>query len=297
MNKCTFYTVLFIVIVAIFTGTYSSKCFAQKPVMHIDQEVMNLREDIITLNLVNGLQLNDKQLNSYLNILKKLKFLEVELDQKLSVSYKKQLISLNKYKNEMINSGIISNSLQKQTRQQDDELKFLIIAHNNNRVKLEKDLEEIFTVNQRIVINGYIPCLIPPGDIINPSRIGQVKSSDELIDGLTEIRKMNGLIYIIFREFWACKYFEFYENHLKELSSKEKNIEKKRVFKIFDKARNLNHIDFELQKTQLAENITSKFIGEIENFKKSDTHMLGNILLNTAMIPVLEKKISLTYNK
>ena len=203
----------------------------------VDSQILETRKDIITLRLVNNLHLNNNQMKQYLQTLKKLKTIErTERDKNLAEIYSKQNIILQRYKNELARNNTYISSYEKVAKDLDEKIKVTIINSNKKLQVLENELKVMLTDNQEMIISSYIPCLVPPEDIKDPTRIGQAESNDDLKAGLTEIRKVPWPVYMVFREIWINKYFEFYNSHLKEMNGKEKSLEKQRLFKVFDDA-------------------------------------------------------------
>lgn len=273
------------------TISFNLTTYSEPYIRPMDQDLLDMRNDIKSLNLINNLHLNNQQMRDYLAILKNLKTKQDIFETTLKNDFIKQKVVFNQHIKQLRENKKISQSIEIEVKKLDDKMKEDIINFNKERQLLEKNLDKLLTDNQIMLVYENIPCLIPPGDLKNPTRIGQAENNDEVKDGLKEIRKMNVLIYFIAREIWVSKYIEFYENHLKVMNNKERNIEKNRLFKIFDETRNLNEVDFEIQKDELAKRVTAKIFGEIKNFRKCDPHVLGEDLLNINMIPVIEKRL------
>ncbi|MEW5821912.1 MAG: hypothetical protein AB1782_17085 [Cyanobacteriota bacterium] len=283
--------ILSILLIILMTISFNLTTYSEPYIRPMDQDLLDMRNDIKSLNLINNLHLNNQQMRDYLAILKNLKTKQDIFETTLKNDFIKQKVVFNQHIKQLRENKKISQSIEIEVKKLDDKMKEDIINFNKERQLLEKNLDKLLTDNQIMLVYENIPCLIPPGDLKNPTRIGQAENNDEVKDGLKEIRKMNVLIYFIAREIWVSKYIEFYENHLKVMNNKERNIEKNRLFKIFDETRNLNEVDFEIQKDELAKRVTAKIFGEIKNFRKCDPHVLGEDLLNINMIPVIEKRL------
>lgn len=260
----------------------------------VNNDLITMRADINTLNLLNGLYLSKDQMKEYLRILNEYKLLEKQAISKTNNFYTKQKLSFAKYRNELAKNNGISKKTLDEAKYHDDSMKEAIIKYNYQKQDFEKKLEVLLNKNQKVVVNGYIPCLIPPDILKDPSRVGQAEDNSEVKEGLTKLRTMNPIIYFVFREFWLSKYFEFYENHLKVMSNNDKDIERQRLFKIFDETRAMKEADFQLNRDEISRKVVAKIRGEMLNYRKCDAHILGKTLLNINMIPIIEQRLAMS---
>lgn len=257
-----------------------------------DRNNILIRYDVITLHLLNGLYLSKKQMQEYLQILKNYEKLHTKMDSDLKNIYLQQNLAFAKYRSALINNKGMPKNTEKNAQALEQKMKEIIIAHCKDAEIYDKQLQSLLTTNQLAVVNNFIPCIIPPDSFKDPTRIGQVRSNEDIKKGLADLRKMNQLVYLVTREYWLHLYYEHFETHLKVLSPKDKKAERQRLFKIMDETRKLSAVDFEMKKDDLAQQVTAKAFGEINNHKKYEPTLVGKVLLNVNMIPILEERLA-----
>lgn len=264
--------------------TFSNTSIAKK---FEEDQVETLRADISSLNLINGLYLNSQQLNQYLYILKEFNQLKLRVKNESSLSLNKTINNFTKLKNELAYNNGASKQTSQEAAQINDYLKSQQENYREKYYQLEQKMMSILSDNQKSIASNFKPCLIPPKSLRDPSKVGQAKDNDKGVKILQKIRSFPQNIYLSNRDkFFEDRYLNKYEKKIKELTPEEEKTEKIRVFKIFDSVRSLSDVDFELKVNDMADQL----IPEVPR-KKHEVSIAGRVLLNTNMIPIIEKRI------
>jgi hypothetical protein len=178
-------------------------------------------------------------------------------------------------------------------------------AEYNRRLKaVENRVLSLLSDSQREVLADYKPCLIPPKNLRDPVRVGQVKSfqvQEKFLENIRRIpadrwKKLGRLIIDKALSRWEKRH------GLLEPDERRKEIEK--ALSVVTEARALGDVDFQIRKSDLAKKIT--FVDKKEELQKElegiirKRHVppgkLAHILLDARIIPVLEKRLALLRN-
>lgn len=279
--------VLLIIITVLFVG---DSLYAQAK-FNYNEELKDIRKDITTLNLLNGLYLNKQQLQQYLVILKKSKASEDKAQIDFTRYSNAEIMAYRKLRNELITKNSSSEPTAENARKINETVKSLKESYEAQFFQYEQQLKSILSQNQLVIVSNYKPCLIPPKSFSDPSRIGQANDSERLEQILTRLRSIPKDVYLERRDyFFEDHYLDKYEKKIKKLTPQEEEQERKRVYGLLDKARSLSDVDFSIQKKQLATELKPKH-GDEGPLKKNELSNLGKVLLNPNMIPVVEQRI------
>ncbi|MBC2715903.1 MAG: hypothetical protein HF978_11400 [Desulfobacteraceae bacterium] len=121
--------------------------------------------------------------------------------------------------------------------------------------EMGKKVADILTDNQKEVVGSFSCCLVPPRSLSDPVRVGQADVTEWQIETLEKVRNCPGVFWPI-AEKRALDRIEkatlVVDPGMTEKKLKEG---RERVGKIFDKARSLSDVDFEMEKEELAAQI------------------------------------------
>ncbi|MEW5822109.1 MAG: hypothetical protein AB1782_18085 [Cyanobacteriota bacterium] len=284
MKKTFILAVLIVFITSIHSVNVDAKVI-------IDQDVKKLKQDIVSLNLINGLYLSKSQLEQYLCVLNKAKNSENQVQNQVQSFINNKLKYYKKLKSELINNTTLSDNTLKDSGESHRQEIRLKDYYEQSFYEYEQELKAILNENQLEIVNSFTPCLIPKNDFINPSRVGQANDSKKFEKILERVHKMPANQYYQFRNHSFNRYLDKYEKHFKDLSPQEEANVKARLYNVFEKARSLSDVDFELQKGSLAEIIKPPKHNLDKNRKKNQLSLLGKVMLNTNLIPVIEQRL------
>ncbi len=126
-----------------------------------------------------------------------------------------------------------------------------------------REVDAILSDNQKVLLDDFSCCLIPPEDLNNPVRIGQVEVSVNDIKILDAARSVPQASWPQIRDRITEKmaYGQFLRRP--EITAKEKEDYRKRAAMVLDKARSLSPEDFALEKEAL--------VSEMKQQKKNQT--------------------------
>ena len=215
-----------------------------------------------SMNLVNGLFLSDQQLKQIIGPLEERQRLEYELGELLPMfdQYEAELSSardlLEQVEAVIVTGAQPSSGLAAETNAVVGDLHVvfedvgrLSDAIDRNKVDTAEVIYGVLTENQKILVQEYVECIIPPvGDPNNPERIGQV--SDEHIDGMRDLRQMDDSQYKHARENIIE---ELFGTLIKQFPDQQQGAayEKQRIGEGLDYIRSLEGTQFEVEAPQL----------------------------------------------
>ena len=251
-------------------------------------EVKEVEEDIRTLNLINSLHLTKSQILALLT-----KAREAEIKRE---AYRSELEELTGYSEaslaEMRAKSMKNEELPKYLTREvgSSQKRFRDLKDKGEEEILEmaRDVAKILNENQLVMVDKYKPCVVPYRDLTHPERVGQAEASAGMERQLERVHKLPEAIY-------QQKKKEIIERmvaHMEKKARKEIDVkeEKKRLAKIFNEARALSELEFDLEKAELAKEILpeeNKVQTEKQRLKK-----VARFFLSPRIIPVLEEKLS-----
>ena len=121
--------------------------------------------------------------------------------------------------------------------------------------EMGKKVAYILTDNQTEVVGKFSCCLVPPKSLSDPVRVGQADVADWQIEMLEKIHKCPDAYWTKAKNRTLDKIEK--ATLLKDPGMTEKKLQKERerIGKIFEKARSLSDVDFEMEKENLAAQI------------------------------------------
>ncbi|MBI2919958.1 MAG: hypothetical protein HYY18_02610 [Planctomycetes bacterium] len=167
--------------------------------------------------------------------------------------------------------------------------------------KLVKDVDGILTPAQREVLTDYKACLIPPKDLKNPVRVGQAHDNKAAVQLLERMRGIPA-------KAWAAKRDDIVERVIAESEERkgkfpgdERAAVRDRLAALCERARGMDAADFELEKSDLADEL--EFLDRGETVKQRLAEMAGEdevvngkiraFLLDPAMAEVMHERLEM----
>ena len=265
------------------------------------KKVHELRQDISTINLLNGLNLSRKQMKQVLSLARL-----AEEARQYGVRRMEELLpeaqeAFSALRQEIEKGSPAQGYLPDRAKLINNQLKDLhqdIRADVTRRTEqFEARLREVLTAGQIHIVSEFKPCLIPPDELGVPARAGQADPSSKIIKKLRRLRQLPDRVWENRREFIAEKVVERIAKHFR-LTEEEMDAEYARLLELFERARALSEIDFEVEKLNLANEIKPRdrideLRQEIEwrlpQHKKRPK--LTRFLLSDRIIPILEERL------
>lgn len=290
-------------LVSIVVFMFIPAAFARPPYPRSEavKKIHELRQDISTINLLNGLNLSRKQMKQVLSLARL-----AEEARQYAASQMKEILpeaeeAFSALKEEIEKGSPAQGYLPKRAKLINNRLKDLhkdIQADMSNRMQqIEGRLREVLTAGQIHIVSEFKPCLIPPDELGEPARAGQADPSSKIIKKLRRLREMPDWAWENRKEFIVGRVVERIAKHFR-LTEEEMDAEYARLLKLFDRARALSEIDFEVQKLTLANEIKPR--DRIEELQKEiewrlphhkKQPKLTRFLLNDRIIPILEDRL------
>jgi len=247
-----------------------------------------LKREIRLVNLINGLDLNSKQMEMILARAREIETLRQELEAELRIrqqEMEKVLEEIKSYRQD--NQEVPSATAQRFHGLQTElkESRFNLVEKIREQAKeIERALEE----HQVYQLQEFIPCIIPPkGEL----RIGQAQGHKGLTRGMERIKELPYRSYERRKDEIVAKTLERMRLHAPprvEINEKEMN---KHILSIFEKARSLKDVEFEIQKDKLAEELISPLKPQTLSNNSRMIRKIEAFLLSPEIIPLLEERL------
>ena len=228
-------------------------CRGSLEIREIFGEVKDLSREISLLNLISGLYLSPEQMNQMLAILRKVEAIRGDY-QSRAVSEAHQMEEILKEfrgilgRDEEIDQGLIREFRRAKKRGQDLREEF-----HGALIPYQDEMKSVLNENQIALIDGFKPCIVPPHDTRNPTRIGQDSGDTRMGERLlTRVRQMDENVYQRRKPLLIERHIGKVERHVGLFSDEERAEEESRLADIFKRARELSDLDFEAQKGDLA---------------------------------------------
>jgi hypothetical protein len=291
------------IFVLIIVFAFIPAAFARPPYPRSEavKKVHELRQDISTINLLNGLNLSRKQMKQVLSLARL-----AEEARQYAASQMKEVLpeaeeAFSALREEIVKGSPAQGYLPKRAKLINNRLKDLhqdIQADMSNRMQqIEGRLREVLTAGQIPIVSEFKPCLIPPDELGEPARAGQADPSSKLITKLRRLRELPDWAWENRKEFIVERVVERIAKHFR-LTDEEMDAEYARLLKLFERARALSEIDFEVEKLTLANAIKPR--DRIDELQKEiewrlphhrKQPKLTRFLLNDRIIPILQDRL------
>jgi hypothetical protein len=249
-------------------------------------QTKKLRQEIIGLNLINGIELSPEQMGVILQSAEESQSLQEDFQKSLQTLGEVLETELEKIKSCLVknqdippstaqNFHRISNEIKRKTRETEEKMGRLVR-------KVEENLEQ----HQIHQLNGFIPCIIPPkGEL----RIGQAGDNKGLVRNLEKIREIPYKVYQRRKGEIINRTWQKMELHMPRGVEIEKSELKQHIQNVFRRVRILSDTDFEIRKAGLAEELIFPIKPSQPNH--DTTKMIETFLLHPEIIPILEERL------
>lgn len=245
-----------------------------------------IRQEIQCLNLVNGLELEEKQVQLVLENAREAERLRRQFNVFLSELKDELRKNLNEIKACLHDHREIpqplgqryhrlANVIRKAKLRVDEQVRGLAL-------EVENDLKDhqIFTVEK------YIPCIIPPK---GESRIGQAENHKAMTRGLEKIRRVPYRIYQRRRHVMAERTLSVMKLRVPRGAYLDEKDMTRDILSIYDRTRRMDEQEFEVQKESLAQEL-HELVKPTQDPQKI-THKIERFLLAKEIVPILQKRL------
>jgi len=252
--------------------------------------IREIHQDIILLNLLNGLYLSPDQVDALLPKIQEAENARQRFRSQVDTLENISLAVMQDIRGVLISGSEIPDEMKKSFHQLKKKKYELEDQQGEVLMRLESEVSDILTPNQKVVIDTYKPCVIPLAE----GKIGQDRESQGagLARMLDRIRSMPDRRYHHAREMLADLALEKTNRHIGFESEEEKDAYRKQLFQTFNKARSMSDKEFLIQKQNMANAlIPDKNLAR--KHRKNQLGRIGRFLLDSALIPLLGDRQSL----
>ncbi len=266
------------------------------------EEIGQLRQQISLSNLLNGLYLSNEQMRQVLSYAKEAETIRQRYRTQNAALASQMAEAFGALKEEVVVGNGISDEVGKRAVGFNHRTKALREELGRELSRIEGKLTLILTDGQKQTIREFKPCLLPPRKLGQPERAGQAHDAGPAVGMLKRVRQMPERRYLFRRDAIIARVFDRQADVAGlVMSDRERAQEHQRLAKLLDKVRNMPDVDFSLQKSALAEEVIrpileteAKHQQAIEQLRRpNDLSKIGRFLLNPAIIPILERKLTL----
>lgn len=252
-----------------------------------ESEIREMMRDIQTLNLINGLNLSQEQMQELLPIAREVKQrkdkIKATFDRKNNEIYG----LLKEMKSQLMSKSDITDDLKRRYHRTEGEIKKQRVDFDERKKDLNKKISGILNDNQRVVLKEYHPCVVPVRSIANPERIGQAGGGEHFQKMLSRIRQIPADRYPQIKQKILARAKEKVKMHIRDDKEREDAI--KNLSAAMDKARSLSDEEFEMKKGEIASNIKP----ERKKSRNIEQEFIGRYLLNPNLVSILEHKMQM----
>lgn len=245
-----------------------------------------LKREIQVLNLVNGLDLIQEQMEVILRSAKECLKLREQFKAILLSRSDEMGRMLKEIRGYLYEKKEIPPALIQNYRRLDGEIKRARLEMEEKIDGLAKKVEENLAFHQLYQLQKFIPCIIPPK---GEERIGQAADYKGLAQNLERIREIPDYLYQRKKEEIFARALENMKFHKPPGAKIDEPEMKKQIQAVFDEVRILEDADFEIQKERLAEELASPLKPQI--FSNDLSRKIAAFLFSPEIIPVLEKRV------
>jgi len=251
-------------------------------------EIRNVTEDIRLLNLINGLELDEEQMEFIMEKAKEAEQLKADFLSEVNggnSDIAAVMQPLYKLKTQLMNDQNVPDDLKGQVHKANNWIKETKLAYDDSISGLAEEIEGILEPHQLYCLETYVPCLITP----KAGAAGQVAGSEALVRHLTRIREIPDKIYNDREDQIVEQTFKRVKQHLPKGYVMDEQAEKDWIAAAYREVRNMSDEDFTFKKVELAEKQKSRY--ELPKPEIDICVKIERFLLNPAIISLLESKL------
>ena len=253
-------------------------------------DVGNLQREVQLLNLLNGLELSADQMRFFLGKAQEAEEMKKELQAEADENIEETAAVLSELKATLMRGENILDSLREHWYSAHSQNLELREEYEEEMTRIAREVQDVLEGHQIYALEHFIPCVIPPQ---GGARIGQAEDTTAAEGTLARIRAIPDAKFERSKEEIARKIMERLKSHLPRGFALVINEEKEtaRILTILEEARALSDVEFELQKTDLVQQVTSTY--ELPETPVDVCLKIERHLLDPRIIPLLEEKLAL----
>jgi len=251
------------------------------------EKTEELRREIRVLNLMNGLDLTQEQMEIILTSAREYQGLMARFEHIFLNSQDKMEAVLEEIRSYLRKDREIPSQTVQEYHRLDRESREERLKVQEKMKESAREVEECLEPHQLYKLREFVPCVIPPK---GEKRIGQARDYKGLTRGLERIRRVPSSVYKQRKEEIVGRTLEGLKLHAPLFSDMDDEEMKSHVETIYDDVRSLEDAEFEIQKERLAEELISPFKPEIPS--GNVMRKIAGFLLSEEVITVLEERLN-----
>ena len=277
-----FRRVLLSLLLLVSTGVFSSPDL---------NRLHRLNKDIVLLNLINGLFLTEAQTRSLIEKIDEAETVRENFNQAMEQEEKAIYRILNDLKKILLQGEEIPEDLKKRIHEMKRIQHELEDRRGERLQTLERDVEALLTPNQKIVLETYKPCTIPPAE----GNIGQsVETAAEgLARLLTHVRRMPGYVYRTTKEMIIDGHLDRVERIAGLMDAESRASWRQRIDSSLEQARVLSDQEFLVQKGEMAKRLMPEDLIIKHPRRKNQLGRTGHFFFDPGLADLLRSKLKI----
>jgi len=250
-------------------------------------ETASLHREVQLLNLINGLELMPEQMCFVLE--KAQEAQETREELKGEADAEEMSAVLEEMRGTLMEGQNLSPELRERFFAAKADNERLMEEYQEEVTRLAQEIEGVLEEHQLYALERYVPCVIPPeGEL----RVGQAQGTGGGEAVLERLRALPADRFDRHEEEIARRVLERIREHLHgAVLILDEEAELERMESLIEETRALSDVEFELQKGDLVEELLAPY--EVARPQRDTTMMIARHLLDPAIIPLLEEKLSL----
>jgi hypothetical protein len=253
-------------------------------------DVGTLQREVQLLNLLNGLELSTDQMRFLLEKAQEAEKTREEFKVKAEKNVEETAAVLSELRVILMRGENIPDSLREQWYSIHSKNLELRGEYEEEMTRIAQEVQGILEGHQIYALEHFVPCVIPPQ---GGARIGQAEDTTAGEEILARIRAIPAARFERNKEEIARRILERLKSYLPRGFLLPVNEEEKtaRILSILEEARGLSDVEFELQKTDLVQQVKSAY--ELPETPVDVCLKIERHLLDPRIIPLLEEKLAL----
>jgi hypothetical protein len=243
-----------------------------------------LRRQVQLLNLLNGLELSEEQMQVVLEKAREAGGIRDRLRAQGDENEADVLRVLSQFKAALMQGENVSDDLKREWHALYGENRALMEEYESEMDRLAREIEAHLEEHQRYALERFVPCIVPPeGEL----RIGQAGGTAGMEAILARVRQIPPRRYQAQKERLLEDFLQRLRSHLPRGYVLDEAQVKDKLLSVVEQARALSEVEFEVQKGDLAQQL--KALVEVPApplSAKIKAH-----LLDPHIIPLLEEKL------
>ncbi len=251
------------------------------------QEVKDVQKDIQIINLLNNLDLRKEQIKFIIEKAREANDIREDALDKISACKSDMLDACSQIKQEVEAGKVIVGKEEKEAfSRMKHRMEYITKDAEVKIDRLAEEIEANLEQFQLMALDSYKPCIIP---IMSKGRIGQSDASAGITKILEKVKSAPDLRYSRAEDKLVERLLEMAKN--KAPGDYELNETKARqdILETFQEVRKMNEVDFQIQKSALAEELRNKVFPE--KIALDRVEKIKRFLLSENVISVLEKRL------